>query len=192
MTRLILSTRNAHKAREFGALMAPYEVAELPAGASRRSLARFSSSVAPSPAYRALRTPGAPPRASAAIPLSSANAGAPVACAAARALPSAFSANVSPVSGGSSTSSGSGTTSCGVVDGTPVLDLDYGEDSTAEVDANVVMTGDGGLIEVQATAERTPLSRASLDELLALAEHGITQLREAQSEAVGGGLPQTT
>src|ERR687889_2900868 len=59
--------------------------------------------------------------------------------------------------------------SCGMVDGTPLLDLDYGEDSTAEVDANVVMTGDGGLIEVQATAEGTPLSRAHLDDLLALA-----------------------
>ena len=62
----------------------------------------------------------------------------------------------------------------------PLLDLDYPEDSTAEVDANVVMTGDGGLVEVQATAERTPLSRASLDELLALAQHGIEELRAAQ------------
>ena len=58
-----------------------------------------------------------------------------------------------------------------------LLDLDYSEDSTAEVDANVVMTGDGGLVEVQATAERTPLSRAHLDELLALAAAGIEQLR---------------
>ena len=56
-----------------------------------------------------------------------------------------------------------------------LLDLDYSEDSRAEVDANVVMTGDGGLVEVQATAERTPLSRASLDELLALAAAGIEQ-----------------
>ena len=62
--------------------------------------------------------------------------------------------------------------SCGVVDGVPLLDLDYPEDSSAEVDANVVMTGDGGLVEVQATAERTPLSRAHLDDLLALAQHG--------------------
>jgi len=52
------------------------------------------------------------------------------------------------------------------------------------VDANVVMTGDGGLVEVQATAERTPLSRASLDELLALAEAGIVRLREEQERAV--------
>src|SRR4051812_18527370 len=49
--------------------------------------------------------------------------------------------------------------SCGIVDGTPLLDLDYSEDSTAEGDANVVMTGEGGLVEVQATAERTPLPR---------------------------------
>lgn len=74
--------------------------------------------------------------------------------------------------------------SCGVVDGTPLLDLDYLEDSAAEVDANVVMTGDGGLVELQATAERTPLSRAHLDELLALAEAGIAELRFAQAEAV--------
>ena len=74
--------------------------------------------------------------------------------------------------------------SCGVVDGTPMLDLDYPEDSAAEVDANVVMTGDGGLIEVQATAERTPLSRAHLDDLLALARTGIEQLREIQAAAV--------
>jgi ribonuclease PH len=67
-----------------------------------------------------------------------------------------------------------------------LCDLDYVEDSGAEVDANVVMTGDGGLVEVQATAERTPLSRASLDELLSLAEGGIARLRAAQDEAVGG------
>jgi ribonuclease PH len=74
--------------------------------------------------------------------------------------------------------------SCGIVDGVPLLDLDYSEDSTAEVDANVVMTGDGGLVEVQATAERTPLSRAHLDELLALAAGGIEALRLLQDEAV--------
>src|SRR6266700_664049 len=72
----------------------------------------------------------------------------------------------------------------GVVDCVPLLDLDYSEDSTAEVDANVVMTGDGGLVEVQATAERTPLSRAHLDELLALAGTGIDALRSVQDEAV--------
>jgi ribonuclease PH len=74
--------------------------------------------------------------------------------------------------------------STGMVDGRALLDLDYSEDSRAEVDANVVMTGDGGLVEVQATAERTPLSRASLDELLALAADGIATLRTAQEEAV--------
>ena len=68
--------------------------------------------------------------------------------------------------------------------GAALLDLDYSEDSTAEVDANVVMTGDGGLVEVQATAERTPLSRAHLDELLALAAGGIEQLRAAQEQAI--------
>jgi ribonuclease PH len=67
----------------------------------------------------------------------------------------------------------------------PLLDLDYREDSSAEVDANVVMTGDGGLVEVQATAERTPLSRAHLDDLLALAGRGIAELRAAQEAAVG-------
>ena len=74
--------------------------------------------------------------------------------------------------------------SCGMVDGLALLDLDYAEDSTAEVDANVVMTGEGGLIEVQATAERTPLSRAHLDELLALAGAGIERLRAAQERAL--------
>ncbi len=78
--------------------------------------------------------------------------------------------------------------SCGVVEGQAVVDLDYPEDSTAEVDMNVVMTGDGGLVEVQATGERTPLSRASLDELLGLAADGIATLREAQRAAVA---PQT-
>ena len=74
--------------------------------------------------------------------------------------------------------------SCGIVGGVPLLDLDYSEDSTAEVDANVVMTGDGGLVEVQATAERTPLSRAHLDDLLALAADGIDALRAFQDEAI--------
>ncbi len=75
----------------------------------------------------------------------------------------------------------------GVLDGQPLLDLDYAEDSRAEVDANVVMTGDGGLVEVQATAERTPLSRAHLDRLLALAETGVVSLRAAQRAAVQAG-----
>jgi ribonuclease PH len=74
--------------------------------------------------------------------------------------------------------------SCGIVDGEPLLDLDYPEDSSAEVDANVVMTGDGGLVEVQATAERTPLSRAHLDELLGLAQGGIASLQAIQAAAI--------
>jgi ribonuclease PH len=74
--------------------------------------------------------------------------------------------------------------SCGIVDGVPLLDLDYSEDSVAEVDANVVMTGAGGLVEVQATAERTPLSRAHLDDLLALAASGIAELHAVQSAAI--------
>ena len=75
--------------------------------------------------------------------------------------------------------------SVGMVDGRALCDLDYSEDSSAEVDANVVMTGDGGLVEVQATAERTPLSRASLDELLGLAEGGIARLRQVQEQVSG-------
>ncbi|MEA2248862.1 MAG: ribonuclease [Solirubrobacteraceae bacterium] len=73
--------------------------------------------------------------------------------------------------------------SSGVVGGVPLLDLDYAEDSAAEVDANVVMTGEGGLVEVQATAERTPLSRAHLDDLLVLAAKGIADLRAVQTRA---------
>jgi len=77
--------------------------------------------------------------------------------------------------------------SCGVVDGVALLDLDYAEDSSAEVDANVVMTAEGGLVEVQATAERTPLSRAHLDELLALAASGIDALGAIQAQALADG-----
>jgi ribonuclease PH len=81
--------------------------------------------------------------------------------------------------------------SCGVVAGEPLLDLDYPEDSTAEVDMNVVMTGEGGLVEVQATGERTPLSRTSLDALLALAATGIAELRGVQRAAVDGAVAAT-
>jgi ribonuclease PH len=73
--------------------------------------------------------------------------------------------------------------SCGIVDGVALCDLDYAEDSNAEVDANIVMAGGDGLVEVQATAERTPVSKARLDELLALAEPAIARLREAQTAA---------
>ena len=75
--------------------------------------------------------------------------------------------------------------SCGIVEGEALCDLDYSEDSRAEVDANIVMAGDGALVEVQATAERTPVSKARLDELLALAEPAIALLREAQTAAAG-------
>src|SRR4051812_41450610 len=75
--------------------------------------------------------------------------------------------------------------SCGVGDGGPLLDLDYSGGSTAGGGADGVMTGGGGVGEVQATAERTPLSRASLDDLLALAAAGIGKLREAQEAALG-------
>ena len=79
--------------------------------------------------------------------------------------------------------------SCGMVDGAALLDLDYAEDSTAEVDANVVMTGEGGLVEVQATAERTPLSRAHLDELLALAGPASSGC-VPQEQAIGEAWPR--
>jgi ribonuclease PH len=79
--------------------------------------------------------------------------------------------------------------SVGVVDGVPMLDLDYSEDSNADTDMNVVMTGDGRLIEVQATAERDPFTRATLDELLGLAEAGIAEIGELQAEAVSVALP---
>jgi ribonuclease PH len=74
--------------------------------------------------------------------------------------------------------------SVGIVDGTPVLDLDYGEDSAAEVDMNVVMTGDGRLVEVQATAEGEPFTRDAFDELLALGERGVRLLTAKQEDAV--------
>jgi ribonuclease PH len=73
--------------------------------------------------------------------------------------------------------------SVGIVGSEALLDLDYQEDSTAETDMNVVMTGDGRLIEVQATAERDPFSRELLDSLLDLAAGGIEQLTAAQQEA---------
>jgi ribonuclease PH len=73
--------------------------------------------------------------------------------------------------------------SVGVVDGEALLDLDYAEDSNAETDMNVVMTGDRRLVEVQATAERDPFSRALLDSLLDLAAGGIDDLAAAQREA---------
>ena len=74
--------------------------------------------------------------------------------------------------------------SVGVVGGRPLLDLNYPEDSTAEVDMNIVMTGGGEFVEVQGTAEQVAFGRGRLDELLALAEHGIRQLVGLQRRAV--------
>jgi ribonuclease PH len=76
-------------------------------------------------------------------------------------------------------------TSVGIVAGVPMLDLAYEEDSRADVDMNVVQTGDGCYIEVQGTAEASPFGRAALDELLQLAEDGIRQLVALQREVVG-------
>jgi ribonuclease PH len=73
--------------------------------------------------------------------------------------------------------------SVGVVDGSALLDLDYSEDSTAEVDMNVAMTGDARLVEVQATAEQAPFSRELLDELLELAAGGVDEIAAAQRKA---------
>ncbi len=74
--------------------------------------------------------------------------------------------------------------SCGVVNNTAVLDLDYAEDSQAETDANFVMTGSGNIVEVQATAEKTPFSEEQLLALLALARKGIEKLVDLQKLAV--------
>lgn len=79
--------------------------------------------------------------------------------------------------------------SVGVVGGTPMLDLNYEEDSTADTDMNVVMTGDGRLVEVQATAERDPFARETLDALLELAAAGIAEIGSVQAEAVARALP---
>jgi ribonuclease PH len=78
-----------------------------------------------------------------------------------------------------------GAVSVGIVGGEPLLDLDYAEDSSADVDMNVVMRGDGQLVEVQATAERNAFGRDQLDRLLDLATGGIEQLVALQREAVG-------
>ena len=75
--------------------------------------------------------------------------------------------------------------SVGIVDGVPVLDLDYPEDSACDTDMNVVMTGGGGMVEVQGTAEGTPFTRSELDALLALADKGIAEIIAAQKSAIG-------
>jgi ribonuclease PH len=75
--------------------------------------------------------------------------------------------------------------SCGLYQGTPVLDLDYAEDSAADADGNFVLTASGGIVEVQATAEKDPFAQDQFDALLRLARHGVAQLAEAQSRALG-------
>ena len=81
--------------------------------------------------------------------------------------------------------------SVGIVDGNAVLDLNYHEDSSAEVDLNVVMSGTGQFIEVQGTAEGKPFSREFLNRQLDLASHGIAQLTKLQREALGADWPKT-
>jgi ribonuclease PH len=75
--------------------------------------------------------------------------------------------------------------SCGIVKGVPVIDLDYAEDSTAETDANFVMTGSGGLVEIQGTAEGKPFSEEELLALLKLAKNGISNLVTMQKAIIG-------
>jgi ribonuclease PH len=75
--------------------------------------------------------------------------------------------------------------SCGIVAGTPVLDLDYEEDSGADADANFVLTHGGGIVEIQATAEKTPFNEAHFHELLALARKGTSDLFTLQRQALG-------
>ena len=79
--------------------------------------------------------------------------------------------------------------SSGIFQNQPVLDLDYAEDSTAETDANFVLTGTGGLVEIQGTAEGVPFSEAQFGELLALARKGAASLIAAQKEALGPAWP---
>ncbi len=78
--------------------------------------------------------------------------------------------------------------SCGICGGTPVLDLDYAEDSAAEADANFVITGKGGIIEIQATAEKEPFAEERFTGMLGLARGGIAALIKLQREALGLGL----
>ena len=74
--------------------------------------------------------------------------------------------------------------SCGVFNGTPILDIDYAEDSSAEVDANFILSGDGRMIELQATGEKRPFSDEEFAELMRLAKLGCGQLFEAQKKAI--------
>jgi ribonuclease PH len=74
--------------------------------------------------------------------------------------------------------------SCGVFASQPVIDLDYLEDSSAETDANFVMTGSGGIVEIQGTAEGTPFTEEEFGSLMALAKNGIAELVELQKAAI--------
>jgi ribonuclease PH len=76
--------------------------------------------------------------------------------------------------------------SVGIIEGTPILDLAYAEDSNADVDMNVVCTGAGKFIELQGTAEREPFNRDQMNEMLALAEIGMAKLFEIQRNALAG------
>ena len=78
--------------------------------------------------------------------------------------------------------------SCGIYDGTPVLDLDYAEDSAAETDANFVLTSDGGVVEVQMTAEADPFDRTAMNKMFDLAEQGVAALSALQRDAVSRGM----
>ena len=77
--------------------------------------------------------------------------------------------------------------SCGIFEGTTVLDLDYAEDSNAQADANFVLTGNGGIVEIQGTAETEPFSRDRFKDMMRLAELGISRLIELQIKALGHG-----
>lgn len=74
--------------------------------------------------------------------------------------------------------------SVGIYEGVPVLDLDYAEDSTAHTDMNIVMTADGGVIEIQGTAEKEPFSQEEFGQMFALAQKGIAELTQLQTEAL--------
>ena len=78
--------------------------------------------------------------------------------------------------------------SCGIYEGMPVLDLDYAEDSAAETDANFILTADGGIVEIQMTAEEKPFSKDEMNALITLAEKGIAEIAEMQRDAVKRGL----
>ena len=75
--------------------------------------------------------------------------------------------------------------SCGIYNGTPVSDLDYAEDSTADTDANFVMTGSGGIVEIQGTAEGDPFTETQFNDLMGLAKTSIRDLVEMQKQVVG-------